>query len=432
MIVRVLVSGPGMMRQARRVARMAFLIALCASGLAFSAAFAQAASPDDTARLLAGMPVPEGSPLAALAQDPIARQHAAYFDTAFGNLEKNQLSKIRAWSAATLTEPQPILFYIFGGPDFLYADAFFPKATTYVLSGLEPVGQVPDLAAMPRWAAMQGLKNIEGSLRSVLSVSYFVTVDMFRDLNNGPINGTLPILYVFLARSGKTVHSAELVHLDDQGALQPGDAAQPFNPGRGVKIEFSEKDGPRKTLYYFSGNIADDRPKNNLLLAFCRSLGKGDSFLKSASFLLHMQRFSQARALILENSTAILQDDSGVPLAYFDPERWKLRAFGRYLMPIFPAYYQPKLAEFYQRTQPDPIDFGVGYRWRPNESNLLLATRIPGSPDITASIPAPAPPQRAPEVARQQPPIYRAPPRAENDFQGPPPFFPFFLFQPPQ
>jgi hypothetical protein len=342
------------------------------------------------------------------------------------------LSKIRAWSAATLTEPQPILFYIFGGPDFLYADAFFPKATTYVLSGLEPVGQVPDLMKIPRGSVMQSLRNIESSLRSVLSVSYFITVDMFRDLNAGSINGTLPILYVFLARSGKTVHSVELVHLDDQGVLQPGEGAQPWNPGRGVKIEFSEKGGPRKTLYYFSGNIADDRPKNNLLLLFCKSLGKGDSFFKSASFLLHTQRFSQVRALVLENSTSILQDDSGVPLMYFDPTRWSLRAFGRYMMPIFPAYHQPNLAQFYQRTQPDPIDFGVGYRWRPNESNLLLAIRIPGSPDIPSSIPAQAsPPQPAPEVVRQQP-ANRQRPRAENDpMQRPSPIFPFPLFQQP-
>ncbi len=395
------------MRKAWRVTRIGFFAALWAGVLALSAAPAahtQTASPDDTARFLAGLPVSDASPLATLAHDPIAKQHAAYFDTAFGNLEKNQLSKIRAWSAATLTDPKPILFYIFGGPDFLYADAFFPQATTYVLSGLESVGQVPDLMKMPRWSALQGLRSIEGSLRSVLSVSYFVTVDMFRDLNSSPINGTLPILYVFLARSGKTIHSVEQVHLDDQGALQPGDAAQPFNPARGVKIEFSDKSGPRKTLYYFSGNIADDRPKNNLLLLFCKSLGEGDSFIKSASFLLHMPRFSQVRSLILSNSVSILQDDSGVPLSYFDPASWKLRAFGRYLMPIFPAYYQPKLTEFYERTQPDPLNFGVGYRWRPNESNLLLAARIPGSPDVTSSVPpAASPPQPAPEVARTSP-----------------------------
>lgn len=113
---------------------------------------------DDTARLLAGMSVSDQSPLLPLTQDAVAKQHAAHFDVAFSNLEKNQLSKIRAWSAANLTNPQPVMFYMFGGPDFLYADAFFPDATTYVLSGLEPVGPIPDHAKMPRWAAMQGLR----------------------------------------------------------------------------------------------------------------------------------------------------------------------------------------------------------------------------------------------------------------------------------
>jgi len=40
---------------------------------------------------------------------------------------------------------------------------------------------------------------------------------------------------------------------------------------------------------------------------------------------------------------------------------------------IFPNTYQPRLAELYRRST--PIDFGYGYRWRRNESNLLLAVR---------------------------------------------------------
>ena len=35
------------------------------------------------------------------------------------------------------------MFYMFSGPDFLYADAFYSKATTYVLSALDP-GPVPE------------------------------------------------------------------------------------------------------------------------------------------------------------------------------------------------------------------------------------------------------------------------------------------------
>ena len=37
------------------------------------------------------------------------------------------------------------MLYMFSGPDFLYATSFFPSASTYVLAGLEPVGDVPPL-----------------------------------------------------------------------------------------------------------------------------------------------------------------------------------------------------------------------------------------------------------------------------------------------
>ena len=412
-----------MSRIAARMTRTGYALAILASVVLAAAARAQinqTANADDTARFLAGMQVSANSPLIPLAQDPIAKQHAAYFDTAFGNLEQVRLGKIRAWSAENLKSPSPVMFYMFGGPDFLYADAFFPSAETYVLSGLEPVGQIPDLMRMPRWSALQGLQHIQGSLRSVLSVSYFITVDMFRDLNSGPISGTLPILYVFLARSGKVVHDVSLVHLDENGVLQPGAGLQPWMPARGAKISFSANNGPMKTLYYFSTNLGDDRSRNNPLLQFCKSLGRGDSFLKSASYLLHMPNFSQTRNFLLDRSALILQDDSGIPLTYFDPARWQLRAYGRYVTPIFPAYYQTKLDDFYRRTEPSPLDFGVGYRWRPNESNLLLAIRDPNAPETTSSIaqePAPAPqPQYRPRPKVEEPPF---------------PFFPFFLFGPP-
>ena len=44
-------------------------------------------------------------------------------------------ARIRAWSANNITTPPPTMFYMFSGPDFLYANAFYPNAKTYVLSG---------------------------------------------------------------------------------------------------------------------------------------------------------------------------------------------------------------------------------------------------------------------------------------------------------
>ena len=150
-------------------------------------------------------------------QDPAWQQHAKFFDAAFGQLEQRQLAKIRGWAAVNLSAPRPSMFYMFSGPDFLYADAFYSKATTYVLSALEPVGKVPDLTKVPRGSIGSNLYDIEQSLGSILSFSFFITKEMKTDLQAGPISGTLPLLYVFLARSGKTIREVSLVALDDKG-----------------------------------------------------------------------------------------------------------------------------------------------------------------------------------------------------------------------
>lgn len=49
--------------------------------------------------------------------------------------------------------------YMFSGPDFLYATSFFPNASTYVLAGLEPVGEIPDLTGPSPWAINGELRN---------------------------------------------------------------------------------------------------------------------------------------------------------------------------------------------------------------------------------------------------------------------------------
>ncbi|HWP24835.1 MAG TPA: hypothetical protein VNL39_00650 [Xanthobacteraceae bacterium] len=387
-----------------------FLAAVAAAMLAtlVQAQSVPSASADDTARLLAGLPVSPQSPLYELSQDPHIRQQATLLDAAFERAENTQLAKVRAWSAAHLAAPSPVMFYMFGGPDFLYADAFFPHAKIYVLSGLEPVGPIPDLTKMPRPAVAQALRSIQVSLRTVLRVSYFITAQMSQDLNAGPVSGTLPILYVFLARTGKVIHSVTLVHLDEQGELKPGDGAQARSPARGVEIVFSGKDGAQRKLYYFSTNLADQGNRPIALLQFAKSLGQGDSFVKSASYLMHNAYFSQVRNFLLENSRVILQDDSGIPIRLFDAAKWEFRPYGRYVqpIPIFEGMYQSKLAELYLKSPPRPIDFGVGYRWYPNESNLLLAIRLP--PEVTASTAKP-PPEQAATVSRA--PVPRDDPR---------------------
>jgi hypothetical protein len=329
---------------------------------------------DDTVRFIAGLPPPAGSPLAPLMNDESWRQHARFFDRAFGELDRSQLSKARAWAKTHLGVHRPTMYYTFSGPDFLYADAFFPEATTYVLAGLEPVGQIPDLQKIPRGSLGDSLRTVSSSMHSVLSFSFFITHNMRAELSSGRLTGTIPILYVFLARSGKTVKEVSLINLDADGNERP-EAPGAKSGAHGVKILFAGADGRERTLYYFSTNLANDGVPASGFLKFCEKLGPADSLVKSASYLMHNGSFSRIRDFLIANSATILQDDSGIPLAYFDAKKWQLQPFGHYLPPlgIFPNTYQPKLQDLFRRAT--PIDFGYGYRWRRNESNLLLAVR---------------------------------------------------------
>ncbi len=285
-----------------------------------------------------------------------------------------------------MSDKHDTLLYFFSGPDFLFATSFFPTASTYVLAGLEPVGSIPQLTSLSAPAIEGTLQKLENSLGSLLSFSFFITKNMKSQLSDGPVYGTLPVLYVFLARTGKIIHDVAYVGLDERGNIQALDEAADTGATnqkairsavRGIRIVFSHDDGPRQTLYYFSTNLADSSVAHSGFLAFCERLGPADSFIKSASYLLHGSGFSKARTFLLNHSAMILQDDSGIPFAYFNPQNWRLQPFGRYVGPIsqFAHHNQPQLSQLFYGTSAVPLHFGIGYRWRRNESNLLLAVK---------------------------------------------------------
>jgi hypothetical protein len=390
---------------------------------------AETATADDTARFLAGLPPSANSPLAPLTKDPFWQQHARYFDSIFAREDGAKLSKVRAFSKEYLTDKHDTMLYMFSGPDFLYATSFFPNASTYVLAGLEPAGEIPQLTSLGHSTVNGSLRNLEISMGSLLSLSFFITKNMKVQLHEGPVFGTLPVLYVFLARTGKTIHDVSFVGLDadgnfqkaDEPATTSGDAKKSArsvarSAAPAVKIVFSDGNGPKQTLYYFSTNLADGSIERSGFLAFCEKLGPADSFIKSASYLLHSGGFTKVRGMLLDRSATILEDDSGIPLAYFDRKKWRLQPFGRYVGPlnIFGHSYQAGMAELFRRAT--PIDFGIGYRWRKNESNLLLAQKgAPQTTDqgLTPGLPTDQYPQadesQAPKKAR------KARKRAETD-----------------
>jgi hypothetical protein len=386
------------------------LAALALILLSTAGASAEAVTADDTARFLAGMQPSANSPLVPLTRDPAWQRHARFFDNAFAELERRQLSRIHAWADANLAAPKPTMFYMFSGPDFIYADAFYAKATTYVLGALEPTGPVPDVTRLPAGDVGPALSYVEQSLSSILSFSFFITKKMKVDLQ-GDISGTLPILYVFLARTGKTIRDVQLISLDASGGVHGAAENAGPNAVRGAVITFAGPDGAERKLYYVSADLSNASARASGFLKFCSSLAPGNSLLKSASYLMHAGNFTLVRDWLLANSATIIQDDSGIPLANFDARKWRLFPFGRYEGPIaeFPGRYQDNYAALFERAQ--PLDFGIGYRWRTHESNLLLSVRV--AADDTGPLetstealppPAPSPRQKPPRPAPFRPP----------------------------
>src|ERR1700750_1332352 len=115
------------------------LLLLCLIASMAAPVFGQSATLDETARFLAGMP--NVGPLAKLTQDPAWQDHARTLDHAWIKKDFYQIRPIRAWITANAPEAYAstdTCFYMLGGPDFLFANLFFPQSKTYILAGLEP------------------------------------------------------------------------------------------------------------------------------------------------------------------------------------------------------------------------------------------------------------------------------------------------------
>ncbi len=333
---------------------------------------------NDAARYLAGLPVAPGSKIAAMTRESSWQAHARSMNQAFSQLEQRQLNNIRVFRAeniAPVTQQNHTCLYLFSGPDFLYADAMFSDCSTFVLQGLEPVAPLPDLATVPPATLAGTLQNIQISLNTLLSFSFFKTKNMREDFQRSELKGVLPAILVFMARTGKEIKGIEYLSLDKAGAVLQGFQGAT----RGAKINFTDTTtGSEKVLYYFTSDLSDDALKRNPgLLRFCESLGSSNSLLKAASYLLHEGGFETVRTFLLQNSGAILQDDSGIPVHFFAPDRWTLRFFGIYTGPIdlFKKFYQGDLRHYYAASSPKPLTFGFGYRWSSRTSTMFLAVR---------------------------------------------------------
>src|SRR5260370_17495858 len=185
-------------------------------------------------------------------------------NAAFSKLDQRLLTNIRSWQAeffAPATRFSRTCLYFFSGPDFLYADTLYPNCNMYVLVSLEPVESIPELRSVPPALVQNTLQTIEVSLNTLVSFGYFKTEELHEFLQRSQLKGVLPIIFVFLARSGKEILKVDYLSPNKGGVS-------------GVKVTFLDQAmGVQKVLYYLSADLYDDvLMSNQHTLLFCNSL----------------------------------------------------------------------------------------------------------------------------------------------------------------
>jgi len=345
--------------------------------LGLTAPVAHGNDQNQVARFLAGMaPLPDSS-VHPLTQEPAWLEHAERMGEAWAQLERTQLEPVRAWSATHLGPPSPTLLYMFSGPDYLYARNFFPHARNYVLAGLEPPGRPIRLDKLSPEDRQRGLERLRESLKTIFDTSFFVTADMLKDLQGHAFSGVLPLLYLFLARSGMEILDVQHVGLREDGTTFVRPAPARVRPN-GIEIRFRDPvQSTERTLFYFSIDLSNAGLVDGAFLRFIDQQGPADAFFKSASYLPHEENFWRIRNAVMNRSVRILQDDTGVPIDGFERARWQVTPFGIYTRPIqmFDYMFQPSLARLFAQGDPAPLNFRLGYGYGISTTGIVLATR---------------------------------------------------------
>lgn len=329
-----------------------------------------AAALDALARRLAGLVSGDG---------PVWSRHFDQMQELWGEIERRHLTAIRAWTAKALgprvPEPGLPLFYPFGGPDFLSAFLLFPEAPTYVLVGLQPPGRLPRPDELTPEALESELERLRSGFESMVEAGYFQQTDMDADFAAERLDGVLPVLYIFLARTGHHLTALRYRVLDESGHLA---AAGPGEDAGVVEIVFTSH-GEERTLIYFAQDLSDAglAAKSDALSRYLDGIESWNVFMKAAVYLLHMDGFTTLRDLLLARSRTLLQDDSGLAHRDLDPQDWDLFYFGDYTrtLPVYREWFQEDLKAVYESKVARPLDFAIGYHSQIGEGCLILANR---------------------------------------------------------
>lgn len=327
---------------------------------------------DEIASFLAGKEFNDSCRnLSYLFETILWKNYATEFTANWQSFEDDVLIKVGDWSSQNLNYTDT-MFYPFSGPDFNYLNAFFPNTKYSILIGLEKTGSIPDISSLSDNILNDYLNALRSSIRYNLEYSFFRTRGMAEDLNSELINGTIPLLMLFMKKHNYDIINIYPVSINDEGFIVADTLDQMFSKttdklfNQGVAFIYNDTaENDLRELIYFSLDISDDSiesPKYDQF--FTRYIKGNTTFLKAASYLCHRETFTIIKNHILNNSVQIITDPSGIPLRDFN-NSWDLTIHGNYIGPInlFAERLQTDLRDTCKILKNENLPFRFGYHY---------------------------------------------------------------------
>jgi hypothetical protein len=367
---------------------------------------------NSTARLMAGLaPMYPGH--YSHAQGDAWKEHSAAMQGGWAHLRSGRVNAMSSWRNQEISARCPVgktLLYPFSGPDFFNAYWLFPECDTFVMFGLEHIGEIPDLEAMSERDFARLMSDVRTATADLFSRNYFITENMSRQLYTAQLRGVMPLIMISMALSGAEILRMTPQELDKGSVAgmhavsgppaaagvipasvpdEPAPKMLSLRKPRGVAIDFRVPGSPEvKRLIYFTVDATDSSlARYPEFLSFLRKFAPTTTLLKSASYLLHTREFSQLRKTLLDVSEFLVQDDSGLPYRMLVSRGFQMRLHGTYAVPIppFEGAFQPTLQAAYQSQQPGPLPFTFGYNFqdqRDQRANVMVGKKTALPPSL--------------------------------------------------
>jgi hypothetical protein len=337
-----------------------------------------ALTPDETARLLAGL-APDALPGDA-DRSKLLKSFAKTVSDKWPGYWKKIGQPMTDWAKTTLPQVAgETVLYPFSGPDLPTAVQLYPTAGRYVLVAIQNAGRVPDLGAMAPETLSAQIDLMKRGWVDFARRGFFRTDDLKADTGKGrTLEGVTPVLMAFSARLGFTVDAVEPIRPRADGSeveVHPGPRNEPAT-WTSVRLSL-RKDGRAVLVDYLlidlsNAGLKKDPAGRELLVRLAGS----KVFTKAASHLMQKAFFSDIRDILLKGAPSIVQDETGIDYADLK-KSFDVALFGRFSAThkLWKSGEQASLIEAYRsRKDIAPLNFKYGYE-KDAGSCLIVATR---------------------------------------------------------